>query len=179
MSNVPPFLANKSGSPLMGQKSQDHNTNVVIKNAVFFPDIQLLDFQTRFRVDGSQMEERQIQALTWALFEVNAVLTDDSIESKGKGSWVYQMLNKGYDELKQVSGNDLGDCSEKITLYLTAVYSKAKATLIATYPELFFGKKDKSAKADADINTVEFYENQMRNALNKLLGRTAFSACLI
>ena len=177
-SEIPNFLGSSNqASPVIAEKSQDSEA-IILENAVFFPAISLLDFQQKFRVDGSHREAQQIECLRETMSFVNDTLFDP-FSFNGDISWVCYQQQQGYDKLKDVPGADLGNCSEKLSTYCTAIYAGAKSLLIQRYPDLFFGKKDLKGSRSSDADNDDHYHNIMRKEIYKLVGKPSKSFSLL
>lgn len=173
----PPFLSETPAAPFVAQKSQDEEA-VVLPNMEFFPDIVLLDFQLRYRVDASQYPQRQSQALQQAISKANKeLLNDDSVDSGV--NWVCQKVKKGFFELSDVPCNHYGDESEKVRLYFSCIYALAKSLLIKRYPKLYLGKKDRNDKQDPDVNAADDYLQEYRESLRELMDKSRCTIALI
>jgi len=165
-------------SPYLAQKSQDTEDEVVIANMDFFPDLHLLDFQLSYRVDASQHQNRQEQALQEAMVTVNNELLNNNATDSGI-NWVCEQVRKGYFTLSAVPSVIYGEVTDKQKQYLSAVYAHAKSLLVDRYPELFFGRKDRSAKSDPDNNTGDIYLTESRVNIRQLMGKARMTVDLI
>ena len=112
----------RQGSPLVAQKPQA-DAAVVLDNAEFFPAIQLRDFDLRYGVDDTYAEERRVHCLNQAMLRVNEELE----------AWSCGQVALGYDTLAAVPSRKLGECSEKLHHYRTAVYAHAMGLLQRRY----------------------------------------------
>ena len=179
-----PFLNNDDTTngavPFVAQKeiSKDAENQIIIQNQAFFPDLKLLDFQMRYRVDGSHHEARQLQALKQAMLDINAYLTATH-PSNRSNNWVERQQLAGYNQLADIPGNDLGEMKEKVFLYETAVFAKAKEILVDRWPEFFFGRKSRSSKEEPEHNTAEMYHNESKMAVYQIIGARRLSCALI
>ena len=175
-----PFSNNATSVPFVAQKEseKDAANQILIRNSDFFPDLKLLDLQMRYRVDGSHHPDRQVQALRQAIVDVNAYLTGSHPKNM-RNNWVAQQKELGYDNIDDVPGNDLAGMKEKLFLYQTAVFAKAKAILVARWPELFIGRKSRSSKDEPDYNTAEIYEKESKQAIYQIIGKKRLSISLI
>ncbi len=173
----PPLFSDQPAVPFVGQKSQDEEA-IVLPNMEFFPAIELLDFQLRYRVDASQFKQRQIQALQQAMSTTNKELLDGySVDSNI--NWVCQKVRKGFFELSEVPCNRYGDESEKVRLYFSCIYALAKSLLIKRYPKLYLGKKDRGDQQDPDNNTADDYLQEYRETLRQLMDKSRCTIDLI
>ena len=208
----PPFQA-ESPPVFFAQDAQDTSGAMVGNMESFFPALSLKAFQTKYRVDASQQEQRQRQCLQQAMINVNHELMDDDAMDDGE-NWVCRWVKQGYERLEDIpapmyhwpafedaptSDNDTATdagttdstttaeaeptapvlMSEKVFLYHSAVFANCKALLIQRYPELFFGKKNRSEKQDPDNNTSPDYWDEYRNSMHQLMGTSLVTVELI
>lgn len=97
----------------------------VIKNTPFWPDVDLSEFRSVMRTDGTVTQPRLRQVALTAISEVNAELYDFRNRQ--------QML--GYRDLADVPAEMLDGKSERIQHYLNAVYCWARAVLNERYQD--------------------------------------------
>lgn len=99
--------------------------NATITNHSFFPAIDLEDFRDVMRVDNVASAPRARHALYSAMLDVNGRLS----------SWMLDQQSNGFEKLEDApekAGHPIGAKKE---LYLRAVYSIAKSTLIERYKD--------------------------------------------
>ncbi|KAI3489592.1 hypothetical protein L1887_46643 [Cichorium endivia] len=97
----------------------------VIKNTPFWPDVNLSEFRSVMRTDGTVTQPRLRQVALTAISEVNAELYDFRNRQ--------QLL--GYRDLADVPAEMLDGKSERIQHYLNAVYCWARAVLNERYQD--------------------------------------------
>ncbi|HHA1309130.1 head completion/stabilization protein [Klebsiella pneumoniae] len=97
----------------------------VIKNTPFWPDVDLSEFRSVMRTDGTVTQPRLKQVLLTAISEVNAELYDFRNRQ--------QML--GWRTLADVPGEMLDGKSERIQHYHNAVFCWARAVLNERYQD--------------------------------------------
>ncbi|HAS1185084.1 TPA: head completion/stabilization protein [Enterobacter cloacae] len=97
----------------------------VIKNTPFWPDVDLSEFRSVMRTDGSVTQPRLKQVLLTAISEVNAELFDFRNRQR--------ML--GFQALADVPADVLDGKSERIQHYHNAVYCWARAVLNERYQD--------------------------------------------
>jgi hypothetical protein len=158
----------------IARKSTDDGTTV-IDNFHFFPNIHLLDFQKRYRVDSGTAEERQIHNLTTAMQSVNDELFHPNSMDNGV-SWVENQLALGYCTLDQVPTIPYGKCKQKVQQYQTAVYAHAKALLLERHRDTdsrLSGNKMDDMERSRDIEkTADEYLQESREAIRALMDKS-------
>ena len=97
----------------------------VIKNTPFWPDVDLSEFRSVMRTDGTVTQPRLRQLLLTAISEVNAELFDFRNRQR--------ML--GFQALGDVPADVLDGKSERIQHYHNAVYCWARAVLNERYQD--------------------------------------------
>ncbi|MGS8051628.1 head completion/stabilization protein [Escherichia marmotae] len=97
----------------------------VIKNTPFWPDVDLSEFRSVMRTDGTVTQPRLRQVLLTAISEVNAELFDFRNRQR--------ML--GFQALGDVPADVLDGKSERIQHYHNAVYCWARAVLNERYQD--------------------------------------------
>lgn len=97
----------------------------VIKNTPFWPDVDLSEFRSVMRTDGTVTQPRLRQVLLTAISEVNAELFDFRNRQR--------LL--GYQALVDVPADVLDGKSERIQHYHNAVYCWARAVLNERYQD--------------------------------------------
>ncbi|UQC72197.1 head completion/stabilization protein [Lelliottia sp. AC1] len=97
----------------------------VIKNTPFWPDVDLSEFRSVMRTDGTVTQPRLKQVLLTAISEVNAELFDFRNRQR--------ML--GFQALAEVPGDVLDGKNERIQHYHSAVYCWARAVLNERYQD--------------------------------------------
>lgn len=97
----------------------------VIKNTPFWPDVDLSEFRSVMRTDGTVTQPRLRQVLLTAISEVNAELFDFRNRQR--------ML--GFQALAEVPSEVLDGKSERIQHYHNAVYCWARAVLNERYQD--------------------------------------------
>ena len=96
----------------------------IIRNTLFWPDVDLSEFRSVMRTDGTVTQPRLKQVALSAISEVNAELYEFRRRQ--------QML--GYASLAEVPAEQLDGKSERIQHYFNAVYCWARAMLNERYP---------------------------------------------
>lgn len=122
---TPPFVVNperlRNGTPFVGQ-STVNETEPMLANDGWFPDIYVRDFRLCQQIDDSHATERLVNVLTLAMARINAELEPWRCEHA-----------KQYDSLADVPSPKLGECSTKTIHYRTAVYCTAHSLLNHRY----------------------------------------------
>lgn len=95
----------------------------IIRNTPFWPDVDLSEFRSVMRTDGTVTQPRLKQVALSAISEVNAELYEFRRRQ--------QML--GYASLAEVPAEQLDGKSERIQHYFNAVYCWARAMLNERY----------------------------------------------
>lgn len=101
-----------------------------LKNAGFWPDLNLKDFQAQRSLPPDIDANTIAQALLAAVTEVNAEL--ETVEARWRG--------KGYLAATDVPGVSLGDLNGLCAQYLKAVFARAKADLLGEFATI--GRRD-------------------------------------
>jgi hypothetical protein len=164
--------------PFTAQKGQDDHDAIVLANMDFFPDIHLRDFQTRYKVDNSHGEDKQIQSLQNAMHRINKQLLDDMATEK-RTNWVCEQVRKGYLTLDKVPSMHYGNCSEKVSQYLTAIYALAKANLVSKYRDIDTTRRHGQEKAAELESTEDDYRQESRESLRLLMDKPRVTIDLI
>lgn len=97
----------------------------IIRNTPFWPDVDLSEFRSVMRTDGTVTQPRLKQVALSAISEVNAELYEFRRRQ--------QML--GYTSLAEVPAEQLDGKSERIQHYFNAVYCWARAMLNERYQD--------------------------------------------
>ncbi|CAM6415190.1 head completion/stabilization protein [Leclercia adecarboxylata] len=97
----------------------------VIKNTPFWPDVDLSEFRSVMRTDGTVTQPRLKQVALTAISEVNAELFDFRERQQALG----------YRALSNVPAEELDGKSERVQHYLNAVYCWARAVLNERYQD--------------------------------------------
>lgn len=97
----------------------------IIRNTPFWPDVDLSEFRSVMRTDGTVTQPRLKQVALSAISEVNAELYEFRRRQ--------QML--GYASLAEVPAEHLDGKSERIQHYFNAVYCWARAMLNERYQD--------------------------------------------
>lgn len=97
----------------------------IIRNTPFWPDVDLSEFRSVMRTDGTVTQPRLKQVALSAISEVNAELYEFRRRQ--------QML--GYASLAEVPAEQLDSKSERIQHYFNAVYCWARAMLNERYQD--------------------------------------------
>ncbi len=102
----------------------------IIRNTPFWPDVDLSEFRSVMRTDGTVTQPRLKQVALSAISEVNAELYEFRRRQ--------QML--GYASLAEVPAEQLDGKSERIQHYFNAVYCWARAMLNERYQDYEAGQ---------------------------------------
>ncbi|ATB09485.1 phage head completion family protein [Escherichia coli 2729250] len=97
----------------------------IIRNTPFWPDVDLSEFRSVMRTDGTVTQPRLKQVALSAISEVNAELYEFRR--------CQQML--GYASLAEVPAEQLDGKSERVQHYFNAVYCWARAMLNERYQD--------------------------------------------
>ena len=151
----------------------------IILNDGFFPDLELLVFQERYRIRSAYRSETIRQQMTLAALFINKNLI------RRKQEWVLELLSKhtgfsaarvsevfnDYDltqyKLIDVPCLQMGDSHEYTEWYLTAVFSLAKANLMRVFDSM--NRADRNDNDD-DEEDLQHFVNDSQLALHQLLG---------
>lgn len=97
----------------------------VIKNTPFWPDVDLSEFRSVMRTDGTVTQPRLKQVVLTAISEVNAELYD----------FRNQQQQLGYRALAEVPAEMLDGQSERLRHYHSAIFCWARAVLNERYQD--------------------------------------------
>lgn len=102
------------------QSDQHHNDEIVTED--FWPNIRLSDFQNKRRIpteyDAGQQRDALIRAINMVLIELN--------------DWQKRAISGGKTNAKQC-GHVIDGTGAAAALFVSAVYDRAKATLLAHF----------------------------------------------
>lgn len=142
-----------------------------VENALFWPDLNLSQFQSIYRLPAEYrevlMEERVKLAMVWA--------------NKQLAAWRVEKETAGVFSLDEVIVDDndfLGDDHPLELLYLRAVSCHAKAILLADYPTMM-RKSDAQSDAKESEDTADQWHRMAMDALNDLQGKPKIHAELL
>lgn len=128
-----------------------------VANDGWYPDLDPDDFKGQTGL-GAIFPPEQIRAVILAaMIEINASI------AWWRGSQTAQSL-------ADVPAPAYGGVSEKVTLYATAVFARARAQLLATTRD-YDSTKDGHDRADKLEGVAETYLQQSAEALSRLTGR--------
>lgn len=137
----------------------NQESGLTVKNLTFYPDLNLDDFRALYRVDTTTKNDVAVDVLTNAMISTNIELKD----------WRAAQEADGHATLAAVPADSYDDTSEKITHYLTAVYSRAKALLVERFRD-FDSTGSGHGRADELNLTTDDYLQQTRESLRALKG---------
>lgn len=130
-----------------------------ITNDGFWPDINVAEFASSTRLDGTVSPERMRFSLTQAMIRVNHEL------NMWKRSQTPQYLS-----LSLVPAETIGGVSTLQHLYLQAVYSEARALLTEHYRD-FDSTKSTEQRARTLEPQIDAYRAEVRQAISQLTGK--------
>lgn len=166
----------------IAQKSLSDET-IKVNNFWFFPDVYLLDFQREFKTNKSISNEEQLNALKTAVIWVNDDLCN-AAANNGRLSWLNEQIAAGVYQLDDVPARrDSMGVSERSFSYLNAVYSKAKALLLASFPDIDSTKGTTKA-AGLEFETslekqIREHETKARLSIRFVMGKGNYTVELI
>lgn len=131
--------------------------NETVANDGWYPDLTTKDMQAETGQDDVPGTDRIAGAIRAAMIETNIVLT----------SW---RAGQTAASLSDVVARKYGDTSEKVLLYRTAVYARARSELISVTRD-YDSTKDGHDRADALEKTADDWLRQSNEALSRLMGR--------
>lgn len=142
--------------------------DITIPNAAFFPELALADFRNAVRLDGTVVDDRAVQALETAMYDVNGQLAE----------WMQEHQAEGVNTLADVPNPAWQPESYYTRQYLRAVWSLAKANLVERYRDYDttgtgHDRADALEPADAD------YRRDAAWAIADILGRSRTTVELI
>jgi hypothetical protein len=105
--------------------SPDPETNPIVQNDGWWPDINVVTAMATMRLDGTVTQPRLAHSLAAAMLEMNM---DAPV-----AAWAAQQLAAGATKLEEVAAPQVGGESRLVYLYKRAVYSYAQADLIERY----------------------------------------------
>lgn len=140
----------------------------IIKNAPFWPDLDLNEFVVNYRVPNDlavgTVREHLIQAITDINFRLSEYKTDN--------------LCLGYEQLAQIPADEIAYESLLIILYRRAVSCRAKASICRDYPTIDRREPaENQAKSAPETETV--YLRFADEAIRQMLQETDITVELI
>ncbi len=135
------------------------NTEEVIENDGWFPDIEPAELRKAARFDGTVTPERLSKAILFAVSSVNAELAD----------WQATQISAGLESLADVPAPSLGGLSTKVALYTRAVYAAAQADLVERYRD-YDTTGAGGKQADAMDPRIADLRRDIRWAISDLIG---------
>lgn len=120
----PPSISGESSMKFVAPEQAPEQAEI-IRNTPFWPDVDLSEFRSVMRTDGTVTQPRLKQVALSAISEVNAELYEFRRRQ--------QML--GYASLAEVPAEQLDGKSERIQHYFNAVYCWARAMLNERYQD--------------------------------------------
>jgi hypothetical protein len=142
--------------------SDDIDPSIIVANADFWPDINLAQFQSGYRLPGEYRQEVLQTRLQLAMIWANGQL----------GDWKIEQEALGFVDLDAVTGNesaDLGAEKRLNLLYVRAVSCHAKAILLADY-QTMMRKSDAQNDAKESEDTADRWHHMATNAINDIKG---------
>ncbi|WP_299379614.1 head completion/stabilization protein [uncultured Kiloniella sp.] len=139
----------------------NHNTpatDETVSNTGFYPDLSLDEFKKSMSVGNDNDVTRLTAIVTEAMIEINRSLM----------SWRDGLLQ--YASLDLVPAIMYGETSEKVFLYKTAVFNRARALLVETRKD-YDSTKSGRDKADQIELPADDYYRASTEALNRLIDR--------
>ncbi len=128
-----------------------------VANDGWYPDLTTQAMQAETGQDDVPGPDRIAGAIRAAMIETNIVLT----------SW---RAGQTAATLADVSARRYGDTSEKVFLYRTAVYTRARAELLSVTRD-YDTTRDGHDRADALEKTADDWLRQSNEALSRLMDR--------
>lgn len=141
---------------------------VPITNSDFWPNINPADFRSAMRVDSGITVERLSHALRAAMADINRQLADWQSEQEDAGAATIDGVT--------VPGWQIPYAYSE--LYLRAVYSTAKASLMERYRD-YSATQDGDALGEAKDLAADDYRRDARWAVSEITGRTHSTVELI
>lgn len=141
---------------------------VTIANAPFFPNLDLATFRSSVRIDGTVTDDRAVQALESAMYDVNGQLAE----------WMQKQQAASVNALGDVVQPSWQPESYYTRLYLRAVWSLAKANLVERYRD-YDTTGAGHDRADALIPTDDDYRRDAAWAIADICGEKRTTVELI
>ncbi len=146
-----------------------HDQTLVDQSLVndgFFPDLNLSEFLSVYRIPAEYKSELILDHLTMAVFSVNDELQDVKTHH----------ISSGSDTLESVAGDSVGAAGQTksyfIEQYKRAVYCLAKADLFDQF--VTFNRKDQAeSQANESDKINNIWRAKSRQAIKGILGLTA------
>lgn len=132
-------------------------TDQIIANDGWAPDLSTEAMQEETGLDDTFGAERIAGAVRTAMLDVNFIISE----------W---RAGQSAACLADVTARSYGDTSEKVILYKTAVYARARARLLSVTRD-YDSTRDGHNKADALEITTDSWLAQSNEAISRLTGR--------
>ncbi|WP_420588203.1 head completion/stabilization protein [Bacterioplanoides sp.] len=107
-----------------GKRTTQHEG--IIKNQLFWPDIDIGKFCEDYRTPNELNQGTIKEHLSHAMAEINIQLMD----------YRHRKMDEGFDHLKDVPAETIGDESRLLMLYRRAVSCRCKAVICRDYPTI-------------------------------------------
>jgi len=148
--------------------SDDLDPEIVVVNADFWPDMNLVQFQSGYRLPGEYRQEVLQTRLQLAMLWANGQLNN----------WMTEQQALGFTDLDSVTGyssKNLGTENFLKILYVRAVSCHAKALLLADY-QTMMRKSDAQNDAKESEDTADRWHAMATDAINSILGNLKIHA---
>ena len=132
---------------------------LIVKNAPWFPSIDLGHMRQAVRLDGTVTHARLRDAVIAAIDEANRELS----------AWRLSHVVAGVVSLADLPADTIGGESVQLARYRRAVYYLARADLTEQYRD-FDSTKSGAADADELVTTIDADRRNARHALNDMRG---------
>ena len=146
-----------------GRTSQKLNRTVDV--GAFWPALELGELQEQYRIPSDYREETILHQTILAAVEVNRELSEERCQ------WV----RNGWDSLAEVPAEEMGSgdgaLHELVLLYKQAVFTLAKAKLMANYASM--NRRDRQAEHPTreGEETYEMFVQQSQEAIRLIRGK--------
>lgn len=135
-------------------------TDIVVSNNGFFPDLSLDQFKADYNID-----DRSDPEIVQRIIQANMITVNDDLQ-------VYSctQVRKGHTDLLSVPAEHYGDTSKLIIYYKQAVFARCKADILRNHATYDLTKRGSSELEQRESNAL-WYVSESISALRKILGR--------
>ena len=146
--------------------SDQIDSQTVVGNTSFYPEINLSAFQANYRLPGEYREDMLIDRLKLAITWANRELAD----------WQTEKAAEGIVNIGEIQPDDMPAWGNPLVLlYIRAVSCKAKAFLLADYATMLRKSDAQSDAMEADDNAGRWHR-MASDAINQIQGKTNIHA---
>jgi len=139
-----------------------------LENSAFWPDLELTEFMTRYRIPSDHHVDLVREQLCLAMAEINRQLS----------SWQAEREAEGYASLATVPADEIDGGSALVRLYKRAVHCYAKGQLLTDFASVVRRQEAENLGKEAP-ERAETFSEWSTQAVRQLQGIGAISVELI